>query len=524
MDGFLLTWKNLDAEKFAAYGPKVDLAKYGLKSPALTVTVTMKPADKKAKPVDHTLALGQPVPGKAGERYALLDKGPGVAILKEETVRVLSQTYLDFVNRQVWKLAAKDVTGLVRQMGGATLEVAKKGDGWQIVKPASLAADSLTLDRLTGQLAGLTVRGTAAYPAKDLKPFGLDQPAAVITLRLTGPDKKPVEYVLKIGKPNEEGKAKGSGERFAMADKSNAVYILPGSLAGELLAGPLHFRDRTLARVSNVDRIRLERGPRKAVFARVDGNWRTTEPVEDEVEVADLEEFLKALAPLRADELVAEKPASLAPYGLDRPEARWHFLADDKEVLSLLVGNHEKVKKGGKETEGPRCYAKLAGGDLVFLLDAALTSRFLGEYRSRTVWTGVDAAQVEQLRYGYPKQPFALSKVDNDWRVEGMPAAKVKTEAVTDALDALAGLKAARFVVDKATDFKPYGLAPPQLVVEVKLRGGVQKVLHIGRPEGGSKRYYARVVEGENAAVFIIAEADAKRIVRALKDFTSASK
>ena len=41
---------------------------------------------------------------------------------------------------------------------------------------------------------------------------------------------------------------------------------------------------------------------------------------------------------------------------------------------------------------------------------------------------------------------------------------------------------------------------------------------------GSAKRYYARVVDGDNSAVFIIAEADAKRIVRSLKEFTEASK
>ena len=51
-----------------------------------------------------------------------------------------------------------------------------------------------------------------------------------------------------------------------------------------------------------------------------------------------------------------------------------------------------------------------------------------------------------------------------------------------------------------------YGLKPPpELAVEVKTRTGKQ-VLHIGRQEGGSKRYYARVVDADNTAVFVISE------------------
>src|SRR5262249_50277357 len=37
----LTTWANLQAERFAAYGPKLDLAKFGLDKPAGTATVTV---------------------------------------------------------------------------------------------------------------------------------------------------------------------------------------------------------------------------------------------------------------------------------------------------------------------------------------------------------------------------------------------------------------------------------------------------------------------------------------------------
>ena len=44
----------------------------------------------------------------------------------------------------------------------------------------------------------------------------------------------------------------------------------------------------------------------------------------------------------------------------------------------------------------------------------------------------------------------------------------------------------------KAADLKLYGLEPPQLVLEAKTPAG-PRVLHVGRPEGESKRVYARV-------------------------------
>src|SRR5262249_50735757 len=112
-------------------------------------------------------------------------------------------------------------------------------------------------------------------------------------------------------------------------------------------------------------------------------------------------------------------------------------------------------------------------------------------------------------------------KVNNTWQAAGKPDAKIKSDAVTETLDALARLKADRFVVDKDADPKLFGLDPPDLVLEVKLPS-VTRVLQIGRAEGDSKRYYARIAEPTRTDVFVISEADAAKIVRDLGAFGQA--
>jgi hypothetical protein len=264
----------------------------------------------------------------------------------------------------------------------------------------------------------------------------------------------------------------------------------------------------------DADKIVMERGGRKATFSKVAGTWKMTEPVAADAEQADLEDFVNAFARLRADELVADKPADLKDYGLDKPLVRWSFLLGDKEVLGLLVGNPE---------DGPRAYGKLANSDLVFLLDPKQTSRALAEYRNRTLWTGLDAAQADRIDFQYAKNPFTLEKVGNAWQIVGKPDDRISTEAVNDTLAALANLKAERTVEDKGADLKLFGLDPPQLTIEVKLPFG-KRVLQIGNPEGESKRFYARVVDGNRSDVFVISEADAGKIVRDQKAFAAPTK
>src|SRR5439155_13552527 len=104
---------------------------------------------------------------------------------------------------------------------------------------------------------------------------------------------------------------------------------------------------------------------------------------------------------------------------------------------------------------------KLADGDLVFFLDTGLSNRLLTEYRKRTLWTGLDAAQVETLVYNTGGETLVLQKSDSAWQVAGRPEQAVKADVVNDVLAALAGLRVERYVVDKGADFKLYGLQTP---------------------------------------------------------------
>jgi hypothetical protein len=512
-------------DHFAAYGPSADLKKFGLDPPVWTVTITVKPPDidgKPAKPVQHTIALGQPVEIKKEPRYARIDNGPGVVVLGPGAVAELGREYLAFVDHALLKLKSGDVTTLVRRMGNDDLEIAKRDDGWRLLKPTDMGADEKTVQALLEQLAMARASTISAYPAKDLKPFGLDKPVAVVTLRLNADGKKS-EQVLKIGKVvNEDLEVGEPAGHFVQVEGSSAVGVLPAFLAQSLLAGPLAFRDRSLAHFADADRVILKRGPRSAVFTKVDGTWKLTKPLEAVAEHQELDDFVNAVAKLRAAELISDKPKptadDLKKFGLDKPVAHWSFLSGDKEVLGLYLGTQPTLKGGGKD---PRCYARMANSDLIFLLEPVVTRQALAEYRSRTLWPApLDAAQVELFTYKQGDKSFVLEKGTHDWQVAGKPDVKIDIKVVNAALAVLAGLKPEHFVVDKDADLKLYGLDPPELVIEAQTPNG-RRLLHVGRMEGDSKRYYARVPTKDGSSVFVIGEADAAKLVRQLAGFTS---
>jgi hypothetical protein len=294
-------------------------------------------------------------------------------------------------------------------------------------------------------------------------------------------------------------------------DKGEAVIVLSPELSKHLVAPPLHFADRNLASFGTADKVTVERGPRKVVFTKPDATWQMTAPVKSEAEDGALDDFLKDLRRLRADEIVAEK-GDLKQFGLDRPQAQWTIAAGAKDVLTLLIGNAE----AGKEKDAnARRYAKLAAGDFIFLLNAKQSARVLEEYRSRKPWPSLDAVQVEQVTFGGPT-PFTLKKDENLWSVVGKLGAKVNAKAVSDTLDALAGLKVQRWLVDEKGDLQLHGLQPPQMSIDIQTSAGKRSLL-IGRSEGDSPRVYAAVA-GETG-IFVLSEDDAKRILRPLSAY-----
>ena len=148
-------------------------------------------------------------------------------------------------------------------------------------------------------------------------------------------------------------------------------------------------------------------------------------------------------------------------------------------------------------------------------LSVKQSARALDEYRSRKPWPTFDAVQVEKLSYQGPA-PFTLEKKDDFWFVPGKVGAKVSAKAVTDTLDALAGLKVERWLADDKGDLQLHGLQPPVWTIEVQVPAG-KRTLLVGRSEGDSPRLYAAVA-GEGA-IFVLSEVDARRLVRPLAAF-----
>lgn len=497
----------LRAQKYAAFGGKIDFAKFGLDKPAATVTLTATAAEG-AKPAEHVVELGKEAP--EGGRYVRVDKKDAVAVIDRDVAMALQASYLDFVDTRILRFDGDAVMSIERKMKDADLELTRREDNWLITKPGTRDADILTINDLLRRTSQLQARRIAAYPAKDLAPFGLDKPVAVITLivEIGGDTSK---HVIKVG--NVAGK--DTDERFALVDARPMVVVLPAELSRHLTAPVLYYADRNLASFSAVDRAELTSGARKVVFTRSDSGWKVTEPIAAAADDTALNEIVRSVQRLRADEIIAEKATDLKKYGFDQPLLQWRLKLGDAEQLNLIVGAAENDKPDARR------YAKLGDKAAVFVLSAKLVEKLQRECRDRRPWPTSAGDTVSKVTiYGAGKK-LPLKRMGMKFAEPDEPTMKLKVSEAMTLFNVLEAMRVVRYVADAKADLKQYGLAEPASKIDIEI-GKDSRTLLLGGAEDKSKRRYATVAG--SGAVFVIDEIDALILARPIEAYVETEK
>src|SRR5207237_2240811 len=167
----------------------------------------------------------------------------------------------DLITAQVSRVVLKTATG--------EMELQKKGDHWEIVKPLRARGDDQKIADLIAQMTTARIQQFVADDRGDLHPYGLAEPRGSITLY--GQDDKQGQ-MLQIGRVPEK-----QGDQVYVRFSSRAfVYTLPKKTEEILNTKPNDLRDRHLVRIDTniLDRITIDApGKSKAVLARKDQNW-----------------------------------------------------------------------------------------------------------------------------------------------------------------------------------------------------------------------------------------------------------
>jgi hypothetical protein len=212
---YLSSLRSTRAADFPDDAP-IDLKKYGLDAPRLTVTVATDKDTKTLLLGGESTAGAQGTPqGTTKQIYAKRGDQPTVYAVGDWTFRSLAKNPAQFRDKTVlgFDPARVKTVALERKDGsGVTLTRGEQGT-WQIEGGEAAAAQTESVTRLLEDLHELRGSDIAAEPAPKLATFGLDTPELRITL--TDKDNQPIGTLLA---------AKHDGKYYAMRAGTETVF------------------------------------------------------------------------------------------------------------------------------------------------------------------------------------------------------------------------------------------------------------------------------------------------------------
>src|SRR5919106_664137 len=387
---------------------------------------------------------------------------------------------------RVFSADTNDVTTVELKRGGESVKLQREGEHWQLLEPVKARGSRSAVDELLANVLTAKIDREIDPNPTSTTDFGLDKPAAEVTLTLK--DGKALGLLL--GAKNPTGVWVYARER----DKP-AVFVLGESVLRNATKPVADFRDRTILAFDAKEVSGFEIVLPDQTLA-VEGEpraWRITRPVPLRADNQTVTEFLDRLTGQKVREFVAEAPPARDAYGLERPVRITVHTGRDKDRVSrtLLLGKVDAAKKG--------VYAMRGGESSVLLLPDEVWNQVpknVGVLRNKSV-VQVERDTLTRLEIESPKGSVTVARDDGDWKIvapQALPADQVEVGAV---LTKLNDLRAQAFLSEDAAGIARY-LAKPQVRVALTDKAGATTtVLLASSPEkrGGAPSAYAAVAD-----------------------------
>lgn len=310
-----------------------------------------------------------------------------------------------------WDLPEDRVVGIRLERGGETVELAKSGDAWKLVRPEAYPADAFTAGEIASELANLKNPGGEPAPDGKREDYGLAKPLATATIVWTDPTNptKKLSRTMAFGID-----IPGTDVTAASVTGTPGILFVPSSVAASVRKAADEFKSKDVFGASPLDvsRIDVSRGRGSLALAKKKGLWWLEQPLYDLADRDVVERLAGDLSSLRVTEFVPRtQAADLAALGLAPPVFRIS-ITDAKGARHVL-------DLGSTRSDGNSVYASRQGQ--VFSVGNTLLEELSKEavsFRDRRLVrfepgevTGVDA------RVGGTRHSFVRSQ--GDWSVDG---------------------------------------------------------------------------------------------------------
>jgi hypothetical protein len=437
-----------------------------------------------------------------GKMYVRLEGTNDVFLAGESVRNDISKKPEEFRDKKLTDLTTAQVTRALLKTAAGEMELEKKADHWEIVKPLRARGDDQKIGDLLAQITTARIEQFVAEDRGDLHPYGLAEPRGSITL-FSAEDK--TGQLLQIGGVPEKAK----DQVYVRFAARGAVYTLPKKIEEILGTKPSDLRDRHLVRLDTniLDRITIDAaGKGKTVLARKAEGWAMASRNDQAANAGEVNRLLDLLKTEQVTKFVEDVASDLARYGLDKPQLQLTFSSFASEnTAETTAGEHPFATIAFGKTEGDNVYARL--GDEPFIVAvrrALLDNIFADPLQWQELATfRFKPDEVNKLSVETDGEAALIRNANKEWTwVKGNePINPVNVQSL---LNTLTVLRAVRWA---GATTPAHGFEKPQITITFTTSADDKNThkLVVGSPDGNGM-WFARTDEREGT--FVISNPD----------------
>ncbi|HMG04540.1 MAG TPA: DUF4340 domain-containing protein [Chthoniobacterales bacterium] len=297
-----------------------------------------------------------------GKMYVRLGNANEVFIAAQSVRNDIAKKPEEFRDKKLTDLTTAQVTRALLKTAAGEMELEKKTDHWEIVKPLRARGDDQKIADLLAQITTARIEQFVAEDRGDLHPYGLAEPRGSVTL-FSADDKQ--GQMLQIGGVPEKSK----DQVYVRFAARNAVYTLPKKIEEILGLKPADLRDRHLVRLDQdiLDRITIVAAAGKTVLARNGENWTIASRNNQPANSGEVKRLLDSIQAEQVTKFVEDVASDLPKYGLDKPQLQLTFSSFASEnTAETTAGEHPFATIAFGKIDGENIYARL--GDEPFIV------------------------------------------------------------------------------------------------------------------------------------------------------------
>jgi hypothetical protein len=448
-----------------------------------------------------------------GKMYVRLENSKETFLAAQSIKKEIEKKAAEFRDRKLTDLITAQVSRVVLKTATGEMELQKKGDHWEIVKPLRARGDDQKIADLIAQMTTARIQQFVADDRGDLHPYGLAEPRGSITLFAqddksagrTDSSRGEQGQVLQIGGAAEKEK----DQVYVRFSARAFVYTLPKKIEEILNTKPNDVRDRHLIRIDTniLDRITIDApGKGKTVLARKEENWTIASRKNVPANSSEVRRLIDTLQNEQVTKFAEEVASDLPKYGLDQPQLQLTFSSFASEnTAETKAGERPFATIAFGKVDGDNVYARLGDEPFIVAVRRGLLEQIFTDplqWQELSIFK-FKPEQIHRFSTVTDKELSLVRGANNQWSwLKGSGA--IDQVNVQSLLNTLSMLHAVRWVGSTAPQ---HAFEKPQLVITFTTSPddkASHKLTVGGAAPGGM--WFARVDEREGT--FVISNPD----------------